>query len=267
MSAGCKNCYAERVSERLAGRGGYPADDPFRLTLHPGRLLMPVLWTRPRRIFVDSMSDLFHRDVPDEYIAAVFGAMAAAPRHVFQVLTKRPERMVSWLVSMERRARALAPGLPKCRVGFRVRRELQAALQRQTLKGNLPEIPQDSPWPLPNVWLGVSVEDQTAADTRIPKLLGCPATVRFLSCEPLLGPVNLGAFFGPRLQWVIAGGESGPDARPCDPDWVRSLRDQCMTAGAAFFFKQYGGSAGKRGHEEAVLDGRLWHEMPTALSV
>ncbi len=216
---------------------------------------------------MDSMSDLFHCDVPDEYIAAVFGAMAAAPRHVFQVLTKRPERMAAWFASMERRAQSLAEIFPGDNDDWRMRHALRAALLCQTGTGRVPGIPQDSPWPLPNVWLGVSAEDQTAADSRIPKLLGCPATMRFLSCEPLLGPVNLGAFFGPRLQWVIAGGESGPDARPCDPDWVRSLRDQCMTAGAAFFFKQYGGSAGKRGHEEAVLDGRLWHEMPTALGV
>lgn len=290
VSAGCKFCYAERMSKRLAGRGGYPADEPFRLTLHPDRLALPLRWKRPRRVFVDSMSDLFHEDVPDEYICAVFGAMAAAPRHTFQCLTKRAKRMAAWFGSVDRRATALLRVFPDETLNWRRRHLFRAAYLRQTGDGSIPSIGDEDPaWPLPNVWLGTSVEDQDAADTRIPHLLHCPAVVRFLSCEPLLGPVSLtplvipdpvvteflrsltgwatslNAQYGPserELHWVIAGGESGPGARPCDEDWLRSLRDQCSYASIPFFLKQLGGHPHKRGHEEAVLDGRPWKEWP-----
>jgi len=224
VSAGCAHCYAERMATRLAGRAGYPKENPFAVTLHPGRLDEPLHWRKPRRIFVCSMSDLFHPNVPDEFIKKVWNRMACAAWHTYQVLTKRPERMVS------------------------------------LLRGFLP---------LPHVWLGTSVEDQPTADNRIPHLLRCPAAVRFVSYEPALGPVGLhslalsgakpsgfidalgnqsGEFsfqshrIGdlPSLDWVIAGGESGPKARPAHPDWFRSVRDQCQAAGVAFFFKQWG---------------------------
>jgi len=271
VSQGCKNCYAARMAKRLAGRAGYPRDEPFRLTLHPDRLLLPLHWTKPRRVFVDSMSDLFHLDVPDEYICAVWGAMAAAPQHTFQVLTKRPARMAAWFESLERRSTALGNVFPEDGQEWRRRHILRAALLRQTGEGTILGIPDDPRWPLPNVWIGTSVEDQSAANTRIPHLLNCPAEVRFLSCEPLLGPVDLAEFLGPEaseamtppgarcghhgvllrgrpcpdcfpdiIDWVIVGGESGPGSRPMHPDWVRDIRRQCSSSRTPFFFKQWG---------------------------
>lgn len=195
VSPGCDHCYAMRIATRFAGTPAYPRG--FGVTLHPGRLDRPIRWKRPRRIFVNSMSDLFHSDIPDEYIVRVWDVMANAPQHVYQVLTKRHGRMRSLVAS--------------------------GALRT-----------------LPNVWLGVSVEDQKRAELRIPALLGAPASVRFLSCEPLLGPVNLHLGDTPGIDWVIVGGESGPGARPMQPDWARSLRDQCGAAGVPFHFKQWG---------------------------
>lgn len=212
------NCYAERITERFHGPGSFA-----EVTLHPERLETPLRWRKPRRVFVNSMSDLFHDQVPDEFIASVFAAMAAAPEHTFQILTKRHGRM-------------------------------RALLSRPDF--HIVAVGKDgaAPWPLPNVWMGVSVEDQRWADIRVPALLDTPAAMRFLSCEPLLGPVDLspwlwwpikdGSFRSgmPRraLHWVIAGGESGPGARPMHPDWARALRDQARAADAAFFFKQWG---------------------------
>jgi protein gp37 len=205
VSEGCRNCYAERMATRLAGRAGYPVEHPFAVTLHPDRLNEPLRWRKPRRIFVCSMSDLFHPDVPDDFILTVWNRMACSAWHTYQVLTKRPERAVELLGPF---------------------------------------------FPLPHVWLGVSVEDQPTADERIPHLLRCPAAVRFVSYEPPLGPVD---FLRPEawwlgrptqahgmhqgLDWAIAGGESGPKARPAHPDWFRSVRDQCQAAGVPFFFK------------------------------
>jgi protein gp37 len=208
VSPGCDHCYAERVTERWQGKGSFN-----RVVLHEDRLSKPLKWRKPRRVFVNSMSDLFHDDVPDAYIAEVFSVMARAPQHTFQVLTKRHGRM-------------------------------RSLLNRGSFRDNLATWCR--PWPLPNVWLGVSVEDQKWADVRVPALLDTPAAVRFLSCEPLLGPVWLKAFWlqptfpGPRINWVIVGGESGPGARPMHADWARSLRDRCVAAGVPFFFKQTG---------------------------
>lgn len=251
VSEGCDHCYAETIARRFAGTSAYPHG--FEVTLRPERLDQPLRWQRPRRIFVNSMSDLFHRDVPDEYIARVFAVMARAPQHTFQVLTKRPGRMRSLLAH-----EAFADWVGSfVRVGYSGR----WASNR---------------WPLQNVWLGTSVENQKWADVRIPQLLGTPAAVRFLSCEPLLGPLNLrtgryamppdGEILGTSLNgidWVIVGGESGPGARPMHPDWARSLRDQCAAAGVPFLFKQWGewqdGSAGpgQRGEDHVVVeDGR-----------
>lgn len=226
VSAGCKNCYAERMATRLRGRHGYPADEPFRVTLHPGRLDEPMRWRKPRRVFVNSMSDLFHEYVPDEFIDRVFAVMACAPQHQFLVLTKRPNRMRDWCQRIAR-----GPALET--------------------------------WPLPNVWLGVSAEDQLAADRRIPILLDTPAAVRFVSAEPLLEPVVLIDYLpdthdghrdprgGPWLDWVIVGGESGSGARRCDVKWVRAIVGQCQAAGVSVFVKQLGAHPTESGDFDA----------------
>lgn len=269
VSPGCDNCYALKQAKRLKAMGqpDYQTDgDPtssgpgFGLAMHPHRLDQPLRWARPRRIFVNSMSDLFHKDVTDEFIAQVFAVMARAEQHTFQILTKRHGRLRS-LLSSERFYDLLVGELSLFTGGAN----------------------PGLTWPLPNVWLGVSVETQQWADTRIPALLDTPAAVRFLSMEPLLGPVNLqhslnGDPNGWRavsaLQWVIVGGESGPEARPMHPDWARSLRDQCVSAGVPFHFKQWGEWAPRAGFTDEttfrvgkrkagrVLDGRTWDEWP-----
>lgn len=256
VSPGCDHCYIDRTPPfRIEGRR---FDQPGTggttgVRLHPERLDQPLRWKKPRRVFVNSLSDLFHDDVPDEYIARIFAVMALAPQHRFMVLTKRHGRMRSLLNSAHFRA-------------------LAEAAVRGFVATGLPERAWFAEWPLPNVWLGVTVEDQKRADLRIPALLDTPAAVRFLSCEPLLGPVSLsfvhyfdtgcrgcsglvspaheptcGTEPGPHwgIDWVIVGGESGPNARPMHPEWARTLRDQCIEAGVPFFFKQWG-------------DGSLW---------
>lgn len=242
VSPGCAHCYAAALAPRLArmGQRGYtelpwtPENAAVNVMLHVDRLAMPLRWTRPRRIFVNSMSDLFHELVPDEFIDQVFAVMAMAQQHTFQVLTKRPERMRAWAQGWE---------------------------------------DETAPWPLPNVWLGTSVENQTWADRRIPELVATPAAVRFLSCEPLLGPVEFSDVTGRSdavtqwgrkaldgIGWVIVGGESGPDHRPVDPAWVRSIRDQCEAVDVPFLFKQWGGRTSKAGGRE--LDGRTHDGYP-----
>lgn len=227
VSEGCDHCYALTLAKRLKAMGNprYQRDgDPrrsgpgFGVTLHHDKLSEPLTKRRPRPIFVNSMSDLFHDEVPEDYIALVFETMGTASQHVFQVLTKRPGRMAS------------------------VVRRVQ-------------------PDPLPNVWLGTSVENQRWADVRIPQLLKTPAAVRFLSAEPLLGPVDLAPYPG-GIDWVIAGGESGVRFRAVDLDWVRRLRDQCVVGRIPFFFKQVGGRTPKAGGRD--LDGREWSELPAA---
>jgi len=291
ISEGCQNCYAKRMSKRLAGRCGYPADDPFRVTLHPERLYEPLKWKKPRRVFVCSMGDLFHEDVPDEFTEKVFDVMATVSRHTFIVLTKRPRRLLEFV-------------------------KWQA---HETGEGYLNE---------GNVWLGVTAENQARADERIPILLQIPAAVRFVSVEPMLGPVDLSSYLSrcsscnapinkndsswrwngicwghkcpdnpPQsgyfaayagVDWVICGGETGPGARPMHPDWVRNLRDQCQAAGISFFLKSWGEycfpsqmpeetyqalqdrynldveipwKVGKKAAGR-ILDGRMWDEMP-----
>lgn len=281
ISEGCKNCWAGRMSKRLAGRCGYPADDPFRVTFHADQLAQPRRWKKPRRIAVSLMGDLFHEDVPDEWIDKVFGVMAICQQHTFMLLTKRPERMAKYLACDD----------PHQRIHEEVKWWLgyECPTRRAINRSDLP---------LSNVWLGTTVENQKAADERIPWLLKCRAAVRFLSCEPLLGPIDLCGDIGfppDELSWVIAGGESGPGARPMHPDWARSIRDQCQAAGVPFFFKQWGewehkwnvvdhayGYAmietqklhamdehtlmervGKRA-AGCLLDGHEWNEMPEA---
>lgn len=238
VSAGCRNCYAERIAATRLSAPGKPyhglavmkGDDPTwtgTIAFAKERLEDPLRWTRPRRIFVNSMSDLFHESLPDDVIDLIFAVMASAPRHTFQVLTKRAARMREYLS---------APG----RMGA-----IAGAAQDLTVRR--PLVRADDWWPLPNVWLGVSVEDQANANARIPELLASPAEIRWLSCEPLVGPVDfkdVPGFNRVGLDlsslWVVAGGESGPGARPTHPDWVRRLRDQCSIAGVPFHFKQWG---------------------------
>lgn len=255
VSPGCDNCYALTLAKRLQAMGNpkYRRDgDPatsgpgFGVTEHPDALAWPLRRREPRMIFVNSMSDLFHKDVTDEFIAQVFAVMALTPRHTYQVLTKRHARMRS-LLNDDRFWR-------------------QVIVWAHRLKDG-----QHEPFmPLPNLWLGVSVENQQWADIRIPALLDTPAAVRWISAEPLLGPVDLGSVpprIGgvPALDWVVVGGESGPRARPIHPSWVRLLRDQCVDADVAFFFKQWGGRTPKAGGRE--LDGREWSEYPQSAAL
>jgi protein gp37 len=215
VSPGCDHCYALRFAERFRGVAGHSYEQGFDLRQWPDRLSLPLTWKKSRRVFVNSMSDLFHEGIPDDYVRAVFTIMQCADWHVFQVLTKRPARMAS-----------MAPTLP---------------------------------WP-PNVWAGTSVElDRFTwrANHYLPQV---PAAVRFVSAEPLLGP--LASLDLTHLDWVITGGESGPAHRPCDAEWVRDLRDRCSVGGVAFFHKQWGG----RTHAAAgrMLDGRTWDEFPSS---
>lgn len=261
VSPGCDHCYAMTLAPRLKAMGSahYQTDgDPrtsgpgFGIAMHPGALDKPLRWKKPRRIFVNSMSDLFHDGVSDDFIADVFATMTLAHWHTFQVLTKRHGRLRSLL-----------------RHGSGFVAEVSG---RVVARGG-----QSMIWPLPNVWLGVSVENQQWADIRIPALLEADAAVRFLSMEPLLGPVSfrwakwhpyvnsshLDGLKG--IDWVIVGGESGRGARIMDPEWVRALRDQCNEAGVAFFYKQLGsGDGGPKSRRE--LDGRTWDEYPRSAS-
>lgn len=266
VSPGCTNCYAMKMAARIEKMGTAPHYDGLtkgskggavwtgKLALAPDHILtQPLRWKRPRVIFVNSMGDLFHEDVPDEAIDRVFAVMALTPQHTYQVLTKRGDRMRAYLSE-------------RFRPSFICARALSMVPARDAEKSPA----WNMPWPLPNVWLGVSAEDQKRADERIPDLLATPAAVRFLSGEPLLGPLDLnlihyefdgglghawesalngkrfdmwsGGDIGgmPSLDWVIVGGESGPGARPMHPEWARQIRDACTAAGVAFFMKQWG---------------------------
>ena len=212
ISPGCKHCYAERMAHRLQAMGQPRYRNGFRLTLQPDVVDAPLHWKRGRLIFVNSMSDLFHRDVPLEFIQRCFGVMEQATQHTFQILTKRPDHAA--------------------------------------------EIAEELPWPK-NVWMGTSVENADYLD-RIDHLRRIPSAVRFLSIEPLLGPIPKISLKG--IQWVIVGGESGPGARLMQPEWVTSIRDQCLKQGVPFFFKQWGGS--NKSVTGRTLEGRTWDEMP-----
>lgn len=253
VSPGCDNCYALTLAARLKKMGAraYQNDgDPrtsgpgFKLTMHPDRLDQPLRWQKPRRIFVNSMSDLFHPGVSSSFIERVWGTMALARQHQFQILTKRPQRMRSWLEWVHEKGWINRQGTVQNRVDFMLAPD---KLDQRSLT-----------WPLPNVWLGTSIELDKYA-FRADHLRKTPAAVRFLSLEPLLGPLPSLDLTG--IDWVIVGGESGPNHRPMDPDWVRSLRDQCVEAGVPFFFKQWGGRTPKAGGRE--LDGRTWDEYPS----
>jgi protein gp37 len=290
VSAGCRNCYAETMAARFCGPGqpyeglakmptlsrvtdfAVESGPELRVARWTGEVRMvpehladPLRWKRPRRIFVNSMSDLFHEKLSNEQIAAVFGVMAASPWHTFQVLTKRAKRMREWFAWADARGDHGLAMYPDDPADWRIRQMLRVA----ALCAGVNALPQNhgGPWPLPNVWIGVSVENQAAADERIPDLLATPAAVRFLSCEPLIGPVDIAGIGGgsdylgdPRdgdqgedgIDWVIAGCESGPRARPCDVAWLRSLRDQCAAAGCAFFLKQAKYIDGPRGTRSPI---------------
>lgn len=282
ISPACDNCYAERMSKRLAGRFGYPQDEPFRVTMHPEKLAQPLRWKKPRRIFVVSMGDLFHVDVPNNYIAAIFGVMAACPQHTFMVPTKRARGMKHWfdcvngseILEPWRICRNACVNTIPC--GSSLIEELKQDIVDQQIMSGL------DTWPLQNVWLGVTAEDQQRANERIPVLLSIPAAKRFVSCEPLLGPIDLRGYLwcescgyskrdqeihwdhhlcSPELKildWVIAGGETGPKARPMHPNWVRWLRDQCIGSHTHFFFKKWSGTQ----RNGRLLDDRTWNEMP-----
>jgi protein gp37 len=290
-SDGCRFCYSEVINRRLGTSIDYKAQnrEQVEIVLDDKMLTAPLRWKKPRRIFVCSMTDLFGEFVPDEFIDRMFAVMALTPQHTFQVLTKRPERMKGYCLtpSLRRRLHDRARDVPQLLQG-------RMFARRQTdLEINM-EISGDNeiPWPLPNVWLGTSCEDQKTADARIPHLLATPAAVRFLSCEPVLGPVDIGrpirdctlagTLYGDGkqrpIEWVIVGGESGQHARPMHPDWARSLRDQCAAAGVAFHFKQWGewhpndhAIIGDTGHTKLgksrsgrILDGRTHDEFPVA---
>lgn len=216
VTRGCDNCYAERFAERFRGTPGHPFENGFDLTLRPERLAQPLSWKRPRRIFVNSMSDLFHKEVPTDFIDQVFETMEAADHHIFQVLTKRSSLMSRYLQRRYKQSQA--------------------------------------PW---HIWCGVSVEDHTAT-SRIRHLQKAPAAIRFLSIEPLLGPVGNIDLHG--ISWVIVGGESGPNARPMEPHWVLEIRDLCKKQNVDFFFKQWGGITPKSGGRQ--LEGSEHNAMP-----
>lgn len=246
VSPGCANCYAETFAERFRGVKDHPYEQGFDLRLVPEKLTEPLRWKKPRRIFVNSMSDLFQDGVPDSYIDQVFAVMALCPQHTFQVLTKRAERMRAYFDVKEpeelltRWADAAITIEP---LGDGDNATEEAATRYEDV------FSQD--WPLPNVWLGVSVENQPMYDKRIGDLLRAPAVVRFLSVEPMLGQIDMrmgGSSIPdyaphnplPQVDWVILGGESGPGARPFDLAWARSIVQQCKTAGVPCFMKQVG---------------------------
>lgn len=274
VSPGCDNCYALTMAKRLKGMGSakYQNDgDPrtsgpgFGITTHDDVIYEPLTWRKPRRVFVNSMSDLFHAGVPDEFIARVFAVMSLTPQHTFQILTKRHARMRSLLANpgFEKQVDQALLTVPK--------------LSDPKLTGRPWPLPKPG-WPLPNVWLGVSVEDQKWADIRIPELVRTPAAVRFLSAEPLLGPIALsrlhvhcpthdfaGGFcsgYCPdqvRPDWVIVGGESGPGARPMNPAWAQALVTECQEAGVAPFVKQLGSVwAREHGADKKGGDPQYW---------
>ena len=251
ISEGCKNCYAEQMAKRLSGRYGYPSDDPFRVTLHREQLAKPTRYKKPRNVFVGSMGDLFHEDVEDDWLQMVFNTMESSRwyGHKFMLLTKRPENILNNPSTMK--------------------------LFKRCLRMNF-------------VWLGVTVENQEAADQRIPQLLQIPAAIRFVSVEPMLEKVNIPYHYlkgesrifedsglidnkkWPKIDWVLCGGESGNRARPMHPDWAMSLRDQCLEAKVPFLFKQWGTYKWEEGnplkvgkkHSGRILDGRTWDQFP-----
>lgn len=294
VSRGCERCYAEIVAARFSGPGQAYEGLAYRnssgahwtgkVRLIEEHLEDPLRWKKPRRIFVNSMSDLFHEGLEDYQIAQVFAVMACAQQHVFQVLTKRPERMKATLLNSE-----FISMVNAFSTELAFENTNPHARTRDDYRAIVRDLDEDDPFsePLPNVWLGVSVEDQKTADERIPLLLQTPAAVRWISVEPLLGPIRLplrcpscndeGCFVDTEenclvkcncadarrrwgISWVVTGAESGTKARPMELDWVRSLKDQCVAAGVPFFYKQDAIKGKKIPTPE--LDGKVWIEFP-----
>ncbi|HEY8691117.1 MAG TPA: phage Gp37/Gp68 family protein [Chloroflexota bacterium] len=280
VSPGCEHCYAEALSLRhgWSKKPWTAINAAENVVLHPDRLDLPLRWRKPARIFVNSMSDLFHEQIPDWFIDQVFAVMVSAPQHTFQVLTKRPARMRDYLTAPDRE-RDISEQV--CASQMPVGCPLYKCSEDCEMDG--------IEWLAPNIWLGTSVEDQRRADERIPDLVATPAAVRFLSCEPLLGQIDLTPWLpyytacgasrdpetvaaldelfravvkrmgGPGIDWVIDGGESGPGFRAANPDWFRSLRDQCAAAGIRYFHKQ---DSGLRPGKGTLLDGVEHHAFP-----
>jgi protein gp37 len=281
ISEGCEHCYAKRMSARMAGRCGYPKDESFRVTFHQDKLLEPFKWRKPQRVFVGSMTDLFHSDITDRQRDWIFQIIGLLPQHTFMVLTKRPAEMLRYFFGDRlQEEEGYTNGIIADMCSDRYWRYQTDLMNIKYLR---PTYPDGWQWPLPNLWLGVTAENQARADERIPILLQIPAAVRFVSVEPMLGPVNFmqnndvrGVQFhdyslGPWLQdiadnrvgapgvtwkqidenhkvlvpkiyrklnWVIAGPETGPHARPCKREWVAGLYEQCRAAGVPFFDKR-----------------------------
>jgi len=253
VSPGCKHCYAETFAERFRGVSGHPYEQGFDPRLVPEKLAEPLRWRKGRRVFVNSMSDLFGEFVPDDYIAAVFGVMVSAHWHVFQVLTKRAERLPLFIKWLANQAESFS------HLGSSFARACLSCVDVHAIAQDFarPTLPRRSHFPFPNVHLGVSVEDRKYGLPRIEHLRKTPAAVRFLSIEPLLE--DLGRIDLTGIHQVIVGAESGRGARPMNEDWVRSIRDQCVAQGVPFFYKQ---KLDSRGHKVSlpVLDGRQWAE-------
>lgn len=251
ISPGCDNCYALTLAKRLQAMDSpkYQRDgDPrtsgpgFGVTVHDAALTAPLRWRRPRRVFVNSMSDLGHARIPRDRLAAIFAVMALGEQHTFQVLSKRPNRLRAILTN------------PKFEQTVHAEED-RLRQDHGLLKGSSPP----RRWPAPNVWLGTSIESNVYS-WRADELRASPAATRFLSLEPLLGPLPSLDLAG--IDWVIVGGESGPRFRPLDLDWVRDIRDRCVAQGVPLFFKQIGGRTPKAGGR--LLDGRTWDEYPVA---
>ena len=238
LSPGCAHCYAETFAKRFRGVPDHPYEQGFDLKLWPERLDLPLVWKERKMIFVNSMSDLFHEDVPDEFIKRVFDVMSQAKHHIFQVLTKRSDRMLTWTL--------------------------------KHFSSNKPRKDTKAAWP-ENVWLGVSLENQNYT-WRIRHLQKSPARIRFISIEPLLSPVYLDESLLDAIKWVIVGGESGPRARPMRPEWVYEIQNRCRKYRVPFFFKQWGtfDASGKRVGKKAagrILNGKTWDEVPISLQI
>jgi protein gp37 len=272
VSPGCASCYAETLALRY-GWSKHPWGAQWakeNVQLKPHKLDLPLRWSEPRRIFVNSMSDVFHEEIPDDYIDKMFAIMAVANKHIYQILTKRCERMRQYLT-------AIMKDTDRILRAWRQLIQENPFVDRFTHKALFfGQAFQKWGWPWKHVWIGVSVEDQRRADERIPILLDTPAYIRFLSCEPLLGEISLNKFlwyerpplsdeYGStimpidKLHWVIVGGESGPNYRPMDLDWAQRLCGECVDADVAFFYKQ---SAGSRPGMNDTLYGRTWQEFP-----
>lgn len=302
VSEACDHCWAERFSHRIAGKFGYPKDKPFNVTLHPDRLEEPLHWKKPRRVAVCLMGDLFHENVPEEFIVEVFGVMAVAAEpyhgpgdgrtligrgpvgypnskhgpHTFMLLTKRPERMRAILTNPRFQQRVASAAYRRA-MDRRCAGDVYRSISGRDLDTDYRRLEDATHWPLPNVWIAVTAENQARADERIPTLLEIPAAFHWVSHEPALGPIDwtciarkekpefctwidgkpdqwtfydnaltgfkghkAGGWYGNKLRLIVSGGETGPGARPTHPDWFRQDRDQCKAAGVAFFLKHLG---------------------------